>query len=244
MYSRSSAAPDVIQLRLSIVTFSDERIVRRLRHRSRCPEAVGRIDIHLRLFLRGFTMSSDRVTDPGLTEFRDGVQKQLGPEDYDTRYNLGIDYREMGLIDEAIAEFQLAAKDEKRALECYSMVGLCFLEKCMPDIAIKLFSKGLELPGRREEEYHGLRYQLAQAFEAAGQPERALAHYQTIYRDNKRFRDVKERVRNTPRSYGGDDLDDDDVGGAATVIPAPRRPPAMGNGGASAPTRRPGSDDD
>jgi len=139
------------------------------------------------------------LTDPGLDqifrEFRKGVEKQLGAEDYDTRYNLGIAYKEMGLLDEAIAEFQLAAKDELRSLECCSMLGLCFMEKGMPDIAIKWFSKGLAIPGRREEEYHGLRYDLAQAYEAAGQPERALQLYMEIFRENIKFRDVQERVK-------------------------------------------------
>jgi tetratricopeptide (TPR) repeat protein len=139
------------------------------------------------------------LTDPGLDqifrEFRKGVEKQLGAEDYDTRYNLGIAYKEMGLLDEAIAEFQLAAKDEVRSLECCSMLGLCFMEKGMPDIAIKWFSKGLALPGRREEEYHGLRYDLAQAFEAANQPDKALQLYMEIFRENIKFRDVQERVK-------------------------------------------------
>lgn len=139
------------------------------------------------------------LTDPGLEqifrEFRKGVEKQLGTEDYDTRYNLGIAYKEMGLLDEAIAEFQLAAKDEVRGLECCSMLGLCFIEKGMPDIAIKWFSKGLDIPGRRDEEYHGLRYDLAQAYEAANQRDRALQLYMEVYRENARFRDVGERVR-------------------------------------------------
>ena len=138
------------------------------------------------------------LTDPGLDqifkEFRKSVEKQLGTEDYDTRYNLGIAYKEMGLLDEAIAEFQLAKKDELRGLECCSMLGLCFMEKGMPDIAIKWFSKGLALPGRREEEYHGLRYDLAQAHEAANQLERALELYMEIFKENARFRDVKDRV--------------------------------------------------
>ncbi len=101
----------------------------------------------------------------------------------------------MGLLDEAIAEFQLAAKDEVRGLECCSMLGLCFMEKGMPDIAIKWFEKGLDIPGRRDEEYSGLRYDLAQAYEAANQLERALELYMEIYRVNARFRDVKDRVR-------------------------------------------------
>jgi tetratricopeptide (TPR) repeat protein len=141
---------------------------------------------------------SDALTDPGLDEmfreFKKGVEKQLGTEDYDTRYNLGIAYKEMGLLDEAIAEFQLASKDESRLLECCSMLGLCFLEKGMPQIAIKWFEKGLNSPGRSEEEQHGLRYDLATAYEAAGEPDRALQLYMDIYRVNARFRDVKDRV--------------------------------------------------
>jgi tetratricopeptide (TPR) repeat protein len=101
----------------------------------------------------------------------------------------------MGLLDEAIAEFQLAAKDVARLLECCSMLGLCFMEKGMPEIAIKWFEKGLGAPGRSEEEYQGLRYDLAQAHETVGNTERALELYMEIYRVNARFRDVRDRVR-------------------------------------------------
>ncbi|MFQ5789307.1 MAG: tetratricopeptide repeat protein [Acidobacteriota bacterium] len=143
--------------------------------------------------------STGPLTDPGLDEifreFKKGVEKQLGTEDYDTRYNLGIAYKEMGLLDEAIAEFQLASKDGARLLECCSMLGLCFMEKGMPEIAIKWFEKGLKAPGRKEEEYHGLQYDLAQAYETIGESEQALELYMDIYRVNSRFRDVREKVR-------------------------------------------------
>ena len=75
----------------------------------------------------------------------------------------------MGLVDEAIAEFQLAAKDEGRLLECASMLGICFIEKGMPKLAVKWFEKGLSAPGRTEEEYQGLRYDLASALEQSGE---------------------------------------------------------------------------
>jgi len=137
--------------------------------------------------------------DSGLAEifkeFKKGVDKQLGKEDYDTRYNLGIAYKEMGLLDEAIAEFQLAAKDEARLLECASMLGICFMEKGMPKLAVKWFEKGLKAPGRREEEYQGLRYDLAEAYEAAGEVEDALSLYTDLYGQNANFRDVAAKVR-------------------------------------------------
>jgi tetratricopeptide (TPR) repeat protein len=128
-------------------------------------------------------------------EFKKGVDKQLGKEDYDTRYNLGIAYKEMGLIDEAIAEFQLAAKDENRMLECSSMLGICFMEKGMPKLAVKWFDRGLKAPGRTEEEYAALRYDLAVAHEAAGEPDVALTLFTDLYGQDANFRDVAAKVR-------------------------------------------------
>jgi tetratricopeptide (TPR) repeat protein len=128
-------------------------------------------------------------------EFKKGVDKQLGQEDYDTRYNLGIAYKEMGLIDEAIAEFQLAAKDPNRLLECSSMLGICFMEKGMPKLAIKWFEKGLKAPDRRDEEYQGLRYDLATAHEAAGDLDTALGLFTELYGQDANFRDVAAKLR-------------------------------------------------
>ena len=128
-------------------------------------------------------------------EFQKGVDKQLGKEDYETRYNLGIAYKEMGLVDEAIAEFQLAAKDESRMLECASMLGICFIEKGMPKLAVKWFEKGLSAPGRTDEEYQALRYDLASALEQAGDVDRALALFTDLWGQDASFRDVADRVR-------------------------------------------------
>jgi tetratricopeptide (TPR) repeat protein len=143
--------------------------------------------------------TASELGDSGLAdifrEFKKGVDKQLGKEDYDTRYNLGIAYKEMGLIDEAIAEFQLAAKDENRVLECGSMLGICFMEKGMPKLAIKWFEKGLKTPGRSEEEYAALRYDLAMAFEASGELDRALDIFSDLYGQDANFRDVAAKVR-------------------------------------------------
>jgi pilus assembly protein FimV len=143
--------------------------------------------------------TSTELGDAGLAdifkEFKKGVDKQLGKEDYDTRYNLGIAYKEMGLIDEAIAEFQLAAKDEGRLLECSSMLGICFLEKGMPKLAVKWFEKGLKTPNRSEEEYSALRYDLAVAWEAAGEIDKALSLFTDLYGQDANFRDVAAKVR-------------------------------------------------
>ena len=144
---------------------------------------------------KGGTDLGDASLSDIFREFQKGVDKQLGKEDYETRYNLGIAYKEMGLVDEAIAEFQLAAKDGGRLLECASMLGICFIEKGMPKLAVKWFEKGLQAPGRREEEYKGLRYDLACAYEQAGEIERACEIFTELYGQDASFRDVAEKVR-------------------------------------------------
>ena len=96
----------------------------------------------------------------------------------------------MGLIDEAIAEFQLAAKDPNRVLECASMLGICFMDKGMPKLAVKWFEKGLAAPDRKDEEYIALRYDLAIAHEADGDVREALSLFSELYGQDANFRDV------------------------------------------------------
>jgi tetratricopeptide (TPR) repeat protein len=135
-------------------------------------------------------------------EFKRGVEQQLSPEDYETHYNLGIAYKEMGLTDEAIGEFQIAAKDPARAVECCSMLGLCFVEKGLAQLAIQWFQKGLESPTITDAERWGLQYDLASVHEQAGDAGRAYELYLGIYGQNSNYRDVVARVKTLESSLG------------------------------------------
>ena len=128
-------------------------------------------------------------------EFRKGVEQQLSAEDYDTHFNLGIAYKEMGLIDEAIGEFQLASKDRARMVECCSMLGLCFLEKGMPQLAIKWYRKGLEAPDITEVETVGLRYDLGCVYQNTGEVDLAYKTFLEVYGLNTNYRDIVHRVK-------------------------------------------------
>jgi tetratricopeptide (TPR) repeat protein len=128
-------------------------------------------------------------------EFKKGVEQQLDSEDYDTHYNLGIAYKEMGLIDEAIGEFQLASKDPKRAVECASMLGLCFLEKGMPQLAIKWYRKGLEMPEITAEEHVGLLYDLGSAYVEVGDTDNAQKAFVEVYGLKTNYRDIVTRIK-------------------------------------------------
>jgi pilus assembly protein FimV len=128
-------------------------------------------------------------------EFKKGVEQQLDSEDYDTHYNLGIAYKEMGLIDEAIGEFQLASKDPMRAVECASMLGLCFLEKGMPQLAIKWYRKGLEMPEITKEEHVGLLYDLGSAYMEVGDTDNAQKAFVEVYSLNTHYREIVTRIK-------------------------------------------------
>ena len=128
-------------------------------------------------------------------EFKKGVEQQLSAEDYETHFNLGIAYKEMGLIDEAIGEFQLASKDPNRVVECCSMLGLCFLEKGMPQLAIKWYRKGLESPGIKEVETVGLLYDLGCVYQNTGDVEHAYKAFLEVYGLNTNYRDIVHRVK-------------------------------------------------
>lgn len=53
-----------------------------------------------------------------LEKFKAGVAANVDDEDFDSHYDLGIAYREMGLIDEAIAEFQKGAARRDQSHPC------------------------------------------------------------------------------------------------------------------------------
>jgi tetratricopeptide (TPR) repeat protein len=127
--------------------------------------------------------------------FRKGVEQQVDSDDFDTHYNLGIAYKEMGLVDEAIGEFQFAAKDPSRALECCGILGLCFRDKGMPDLALKWYKRGLDMPGLAEQQATGFRYDMAEVYRDKGQFDEALRMYTEVFGVDSTYRDVASRIK-------------------------------------------------
>ncbi|RMH21518.1 MAG: tetratricopeptide repeat protein [Acidobacteria bacterium] len=126
--------------------------------------------------------------------FKRGVAEHLSPEDYDTHFNLGIAYREMGLIDEAIGEFQLASKDPRHLVDASSMLGMCFVEKGLPELAVRWYRKGLTAPEIREEQTLGLLYDMGLAYRQLGDREAARKTFVEIFGINSNYRDVAGRL--------------------------------------------------
>ena len=140
-----------------------------------------------------------------LKEVFDEFRAELGEmgaedEDLETHYNLGIAFREMGLLEEAISEFQKVAKanDRGRAfrytMQCCTLLGLAFMEKGQPSIAAIWYERALLTPGMDPESTLALRYDLGVAQESAGEPGAALKSFSQVYAMNIDYRDVAERI--------------------------------------------------
>jgi pilus assembly protein FimV len=127
---------------------------------------------------------------------------EMGSEDEDleTHYNLGIAFREMGLLEEAIGEFQKVAKASDRgkvfryAMQCCTLLGLAFMEKGQPGIAAIWYERALQTPGMDTETKLALRYDLGVAQESAGDLDAALKSFSQVYAVNIDYRDVADRI--------------------------------------------------
>ena len=129
-----------------------------------------------------------------LLGIKETISKQVGEEDYETRYNLGIAYKEMKLIDEAIAEFNTSLKSPRRRLQSCTMLGICFMEKGDYAKAVEWFEKGLECVDT-DEQKEGLIFYLSQGYEQLGNKEEALEKYHLLYKMNKHFPGLGKKIK-------------------------------------------------
>ncbi|MCL5277914.1 MAG: tetratricopeptide repeat protein [Deltaproteobacteria bacterium] len=129
-----------------------------------------------------------------LEAFKKGVEKSVDKQDAETHYNLGIAYKEMGLIDEAINEFNIAIISPDKKADGLIMLGMSYMGKGLPGKAIEMYRQALSSKGGIQQENIGLLYEFALALEAYGDMKSAYTYFQEVAKIDGSFRDIKGKI--------------------------------------------------
>ena len=122
------------------------------------------------------------------------VAETIPKEDAGSHYDLGLACKEMGLIDEAIAEFQTALRGGEHKLKVYEELGNCFVQKQQYTVAITILNRAMQAPHSDEAELLGVFYNLGLAHEALGQRAEAKAAFERVISVDIGFQDTNERL--------------------------------------------------
>ena len=129
-----------------------------------------------------------------LRKFKQGIADNVEEEDHQSHYDLGVAYKEMGLLDEAIAEFQKALRAPSNRVPTYEALGQCFMEKDQVSMAATILGRALHEKGVSEDQLVGVLYLLGRCAEVRGHRDQAVDYYQRVFVIDIQFRDVGERL--------------------------------------------------
>ena len=106
-------------------------------------------------------------------QFKRGLEKTVRPDDSATKYDLGIAFQEMGMLDEALEQFRsaLAGGDRRREVEILNMIGVCLGLKGRHREAIGAYLQALASEFVTDEAAKALHFELGAAHETLGEPE-------------------------------------------------------------------------
>jgi tetratricopeptide (TPR) repeat protein len=129
-----------------------------------------------------------------LEQFKRGIDENLESDDYQSHYDLGVAFKEMGLLDEAIAEFQKALRASEGRLRTSEALGVAFFEKGQYAVCESVLKRAVQGLEGSDEAKIGLLYWLGRASEALGKRADAIASYERAVAVDIRFMDLSERM--------------------------------------------------
>jgi tetratricopeptide (TPR) repeat protein len=142
-------------------------------------------------------------------KFKEGVKAVVKDSDAATHYDLGLAYREMGLLDDACGEFELASNDPGRACMCAAMIGMTRRDQGKLAEAKEALLKGLGAKQRTPDQEKSLEYDLALVCQDDGDNAGYLHYLKLLAAKDKNYRDVGARLRALGEKLpeGGEDED-------------------------------------
>jgi tetratricopeptide (TPR) repeat protein len=132
--------------------------------------------------------------DQVFAKFKEGVRAQISESDSSTHYDLGVAYKEMGLLPDAIGEFRIAAKDTRFECTCNAMIGMIELELGQLDAAAESYIRALGAPQKTIDQEMSVYYDLGIIYEMKKSNSEALYYFQKIARRDPGYRDIRDRI--------------------------------------------------
>jgi tetratricopeptide (TPR) repeat protein len=129
-----------------------------------------------------------------LDKFKAGVSRNVDEEDFESHYDLGIAFAEMGLIDEAIGSFQKAQRGPDQRVRASEAIGQCFMDKGEAEVAVAVLGKLLHEPGMSDSRLVGVLYLLGRAAESLGHSGEAAGYFHRVLAVQIGFRDAADRL--------------------------------------------------
>ena len=139
--------------------------------------------------------TQDIDVDQVFEKFKAGVKAQVADNDSATHYDLGVAYKEMGLLPDAVNEFETAGRDAARECMCFAMIGMIYLEQNQLDRAAEAYVRALSATQKTVEQEMSLYYDLGNVYEMKGKNQDALYYFQKIARRDPGYRDVSDRIQ-------------------------------------------------
>ena len=129
-----------------------------------------------------------------LDKFKTGISRNVDEEDFESHYDLGIAFREMGLLDEAIGSFQKASRGQDQLVRASEAIGQCFMDKGEAGVTITVLERLVRNQGLSDAQLVGVLYLLGRAAESLGREEEAASYYQRVLAVQIGFRDAADRL--------------------------------------------------
>jgi len=130
-----------------------------------------------------------------LQQFKRGIDANIDADDFQSHYDLGVAFKEMGLLDEAIAEFQKALRAPEGRLRTSEALGVAFYEKGQYAISEAILRRAVETLGASDDEQIGLIYWLGRAAEAQDKTGAAISSYERVMAVDIGFQDTRSRMK-------------------------------------------------
>ena len=141
----------------------------------------------------------DSIVMDALSRLQAKVEEEIGESDPDARYNLGIAYKEMGLLDEAIAEFRIARQKPELFVAASSLLADTLAAKGDSPAAMAALDEVLSSGAFKEEEGRNIRYQKAVLLSRDGKDEEAKEIFIALHAEAPEYLDVASRVESYRR---------------------------------------------